>query len=164
MRNMVQKVNPGMLFCLLQAADLPDAKQALAFVCGFQVMGELEPSGWWSHEEKPASLNLNEANNDRWHDSLERTIKSELLRVNSKEANEATWLRTREELEAGLVHGPFEREQLDKAFGKGSWRAMRRFGIFQNGKWRCCDNAKSLYNPISLITSLIIRSDLIPGL
>eukprot|EP00965_Chrysotila_dentata_P031022 1032921-Pleurochrysis_carterae.AAC.1 len=36
---------------------------------------------------------------------------------------------------------------MDAQFGKGKWRAMRRFGVQQNGKIRPCDNAKaSLHN------------------
>eukprot|EP00965_Chrysotila_dentata_P157006 5187174-Pleurochrysis_carterae.AAC.2 len=32
---------------------------------------------------------------------------------------------------------------MDARFGKGKWRAMRRFGVHQNRKIRPCDNAKA---------------------
>ena len=36
---------------------------------------------------------------------------------------------------------------MDAAYGEGYWRAMRRFGILQNGKIRACDNARrALHN------------------
>ena len=41
------------------------------------------------------------------------------------------------------MHGPFSRAQLDECYGPSQWRAMRRFGVLQKGKLRCCDNART---------------------
>eukprot|EP00965_Chrysotila_dentata_P099369 3285062-Pleurochrysis_carterae.AAC.1 len=38
---------------------------------------------------------------------------------------------------------------MDARFGKGRWRAMRRFGGQQNGKIRPCDNAQPKHRCIT---------------
>jgi hypothetical protein len=50
------------------------------------------------------------------------------------------WAATVKEKEKGLVQGPFSAAQLDARFGVGKWRAIRRFGVWQKGKCRACDN------------------------
>ena len=45
------------------------------------------------------------------------------------------------------MRGPFTRGDLDDAYGKGNWREMIRFGVWQKGKLRGCDNGRgSLHN------------------
>eukprot|EP00965_Chrysotila_dentata_P036582 1217668-Pleurochrysis_carterae.AAC.2 len=58
------------------------------------------------------------------------------------------WDKTQLEVEKGLAFPIGSASDMDAGFGKGKWRAMRRFGVHQKGKIRPCDNfAKaSLHN------------------
>eukprot|EP00965_Chrysotila_dentata_P116115 3838485-Pleurochrysis_carterae.AAC.1 len=57
------------------------------------------------------------------------------------------WAKTKSEVEEGLAFPIGSASDMDARFGKGKWRAIRRFGVHQNGKIRPCDNAKaSLHN------------------
>ena len=51
--------------------------------------------------------------------------------------------KSRAEVAKGLSAGPFSRAQLDRAYGRGRWRPMLRFGVWQKGKLRPCDDARS---------------------
>ena len=56
---------------------------------------------------------------------------------------------TAKELGAGVVRGPFSARQLNARFGRGQWRAQRRFGVHQgyeadgSAKIRAIDNSAS---------------------
>jgi len=64
-----------------------------------------------------------------------------VLRYETSVASErdAVWRKTQEEVTKGLMHGPFTREEMDAAYGRGRWRPMQRFGVWQRGKLRACD-------------------------
>ena len=53
------------------------------------------------------------------------------------------WRKTKEEIASGLVSVPRSKGQLDRKYGRGKWRPLRRSAIKQKGKWRCIDNAKA---------------------
>eukprot|EP00965_Chrysotila_dentata_P038280 1272226-Pleurochrysis_carterae.AAC.1 len=60
------------------------------------------------------------------------------------------WDKTQSEVKKGLAFPNGSASDMDARFGKGKWRAMRRFGLHQNGKIRPCDNAKaSLHNALT---------------
>merc|ERR1712224_621834 len=42
----------------------------------------------------------------------------------------------------GLTAGPFTAAELDGAYGHDNWRCSLRFGVWQRGKIRACDDAK----------------------
>ena len=50
---------------------------------------------------------------------------------------------TMEQSQRGLLSGPMTKDMMDKKFGKGCWRGIRRRGITQNGKVRNIDNART---------------------
>ena len=52
----------------------------------------------------------------------------------------AVWGKTLEEEKLGFICRSSERD-LNSKYGHGGWRCMNRFGVWQDGKWRCCDNA-----------------------
>ena len=73
------------------------------------------------------------------------------MRLRARRADPASvatvWDKTIEELDKGMCDGPWEKADMDAMFGASQWRAIRRFGIVQNGKTRACDDAKeSLHN------------------
>ena len=60
---------------------------------------------------------------------------------------QSVWGASLKELDKGLIDGPWSSSDLDAMFGSGAWRAMERFGVWQRGKCRACDNAaKSRHN------------------
>ena len=143
-RGMVQPVSPSLIAALAEAVGAPDVEQALGFVCGFECVGDIPPSGWWPaapDDERPR-VDISDLDHAAWHDSMEATIAAEARRADRAADVQAVWDRTCSERDAGLVHGPFARSEMDAAYGEGFWRAMRRFGILQNGKVRACDNAR----------------------
>eukprot|EP00962_Isochrysis_galbana_P002289 scaffold599_cov130-Isochrysis_galbana.AAC.10 len=68
------------------------------------------------------------------------TIAKCTKRFSAREDASSVWAATMKEREKGLVHGPFSAVDLDARFGEGQWRAIRRFGVWQKGKCRACDN------------------------
>jgi len=62
---------------------------------------------------------------------------------------EIIWEKSLKDQDAGHLEGWFTREDLDKRWGRGSWRPIVRFVVWQEGsqKWRQIDDAKqSLHN------------------
>ena len=48
------------------------------------------------------------------------------------------WSQTKEEIDSGLLEGPFSIQELTKMFGE-QWSGARRFGIQQGEKVRAMD-------------------------
>ena len=48
-----------------------------------------------------------------------------------------------DQLDRNLLADAFTKDNIDNNFGKGRWRGIRRRGIWQNGKIRGIDNARS---------------------
>ena len=143
-RQMPQQCNVPLLYCLAEAAGCPDSSAlAAGMACGFDAVGDIAPSGWWDTEVTPASHELDELDHAAAANALERDIRRSAAcpRKCAEAANVRA--KTVEEVDAGLMRGPFTREQIDTAYGPGRWRAMHRFGVHQGGKVRPCDNAKS---------------------
>jgi hypothetical protein len=69
----------------------------------------------------------------------------------------AVWVATIKERDRGLVFGPFPASEMDARFGPGQWRAIRRFGVWQKGKCRACDNcAESGHNEATVMKESLI--------
>jgi hypothetical protein len=140
---MVQRPNVALLCVLERVVRSPDSELAADMAVGMPVVGDIPPSGWWEVDVKLAAEDITMMDHAEWHDSIERQARSEAARPEKSGDLAAVWDRTMDEVEEGLMHGPFSRAQIDAAYGAGQWRAMRRFGVLQNGKVRGCDNARS---------------------
>ena len=149
---MVQRPNIALLSVLEQLVRSPDPELPADMAAGMPVVGDIPPSGWWEVDVKLASEDIDTMNHESWHDSIERQARSEASRPDKAGDLAAVWERTLDEVEEGLMHGPFTRAQIDTAYGAGQWRAMRRFGVLQNGKVRGCDNARSSQTNASTTT------------
>ena len=55
------------------------------------------------------------------------------------------WDKSNAEKELGILLGFWTKGEVDAFFGRGNWRCMQRFAIFQDnhGAWRCIDNGKA---------------------
>ena len=58
----------------------------------------------------------------------------------------AIWEKTLEEQSKGLISGWLSDGDLDAKFGYNRWRALMRFALWQNTKWRMIDDASDGHN------------------
>ena len=89
-------------------------------------MGDIPTSGWWPVDPAPvaAKFGIDAMPHDAWHVCLEAALRAEGLDPVKREQARAVWERTQEELEKELCHGPFTKDELDIAYGRGKWRAI----------------------------------------
>ena len=145
-RRMPLPIHTALVQALTEAADLPDSRLALDLACGMHCVGDIPASGWWREELTPASTDIGSLDHDEWHDRMEATIAAEAADPEKRGDLQTVLERTREEVAKRNMNGPFTRDQMDTAYGKGEWRAMRRFGVRQNGKVRPCDNGRTSWH------------------
>ena len=142
-RRMVQPLHVALIAAVLLATGAPDSELALDLACGLKNVGDVPASGWWTPSEAPATADIASLDHDAWHRKLEATVRWQAAKPESAAEQLLLYEKTSSEVARGLMHGPFSRTQLDACYGKGGWRAMRRFGVLQKDKMRCCDNART---------------------
>ena len=124
----------------------PDKRLPLLYTIGFNVVFDIEDSGVFRSAETPASITRDEfmAGNTRMNAKTERILRSSATKSDPDEVarRKACWERTKEEIAQGLVSKPKSRAQIDRKYGRGRWRALKRSAIWQKRKWRCIDNGK----------------------
>lgn len=132
------------MYACLEAVGAPDTIElVLGFITGFACVGDIPDSGWWRPEEKPATWDFSETDHDDWVNDLERECSREWKGGRTREDCAHVHSRTQEEVIADLMQGPFTRAEMDAAYGRGRWRPLRRFGVWQKGKCRGCDNGRT---------------------
>ena len=144
-RRMPTRPDPALLHAASMAVDSLDTELAVDCVVGLAAVGDIPASGWWPRRtdgDDDDFTPIESLDHDAWHTELERRMESKALRPDERERMAAVLEKTREEVAAGMMHGPFSRATLDEAFTHG-WRAMERFGVLQHDKLRPCDNAKT---------------------
>ena len=143
-----QRAHPALWAAVCSAFEM-DPTLAIDAVLGVRPVGDVPSSGMFAQvEDDGAYASLDELDHDRWNTYLESDIRSRSLsgRVDARDVD-AVFAACEKEVAAGHMHGYFSKEELDARFGVGAWRAIRRFGVWQNGKCRACDNcAESLHN------------------
>ena len=146
-KGMVQRMDVALVHVLSTVAGSPDTDLPVMLAVGMEAVGDVPDSGWWPLDEKPALVGLDELDHAEWHRRMEANIRREAGQPWRAADVAAVWEKTIGECARGLMHGPFTRAQLDECYGEGAWRAMQRFGVWQKGKLRACDNARtSLHN------------------
>ena len=162
-QQMPQQCDVPLLYCLAVAAGCPDSSAlAVGMACGFEAVNDIEPSGWWDIDVTPASRDIDDLDHGAWVLQLESDVRASAADERKRAEAAAVRTKTLEEVEAGLMRGPFTRGQIDAAYGRGRWRPMHRFGVHQGGKIRPCDNARSsLHNECTTTfeTILLDRPD-----
>ena len=145
---------PFMAACVA-AIGWPDVQCVRRWFMGHAVVGDIPDTGLFrpkftDYEELPSDI-LNPESNRRWNSELSRSIAAGAARA-QHDPQLNTELRgvqtaTDKELRAGVVRGPFTAGDLNARFGKGVWRAQRRFGVVQgvesdgSPKIRAIDNS-----------------------
>ena len=143
-RLIADEFNVAWTVVALEAIQWPDDELALRYITGFPVAFDIPDSGVFREIDAPAQTS--EAEFMATNIQMNRSIKQSLSKPPSGEEEEERakmcWKRTEEEIEAGLVFGPISGAQLDRKYGRGKWRAIKRSAIIQGEKVRCIDDAK----------------------
>ena len=98
---------------------------------------------------------------DAWNQYLvdsigQRAAAAEAVQGDSWDDLQSVFGSTVREMDEGLMDGFWSKAQLDELYGQGRWRAMRRFGVWQKGKCRACDNAaESRHNDATFMAESI---------
>ena len=135
---MPQRIDIALLHVLSQAAGCPDSDLAVGFAIGFPAIGDVPPSGWWA-PETPDDQRGHAMPNVPWQNVAEQKAVADA----ASEEHAEVWSRTMREVKRNLIRGPFTRDDMDAAYGRGRYRPMVRFGVLQKGKVRPCDNARA---------------------
>ena len=106
----------------------------------FKVAGILEPSNIYplanSEAERSLTRLLEKEQADTWNTKLNNDNRC-------FDYDTDVWDTAQDQLERNLLSEALTKEQIDNIFGKGRRRGIRRRGIWQNGKFRGVDGARS---------------------
>ena len=143
-RLIADEFNVAWTVVALEAIQWPDDELALRYIIGFPVVFDIPDSGVFREIVEPALISETEfmATNVEMNRSIKQSLSKTPAGEEEKERTAMCWKRTKEEIEAGLVFGPMSGAQLDRKYGRGKWRAMKRSAIVQGDKVRCIDDAK----------------------
>ena len=143
-RLIADEFNVAWTVVALEAIQWPDDELALRYIIGFPVVFDIPDSGVFREIVEPALISEAEfmATNVEMNRSIKQSLSKTPAGEEEKERAAMCWKRTKEEIEAGLVFGPMSGAQLDRKYGRGKWRAMKRSAIVQGDKVRCIDDAK----------------------
>lgn len=151
--------HPALMAALIDAMDWPD-KDFAYHQClnGFPITGVATPTGIW-RDKCPNKMKNDfskfKRNTFSTKENKETSIRiqRELISDHKKaqaskdpkamEAIQATWRASMKEVHVKKsAEGPFTMKQMEKCFGVGKFRPIKRFSVFQGGvKFRPVDNA-----------------------
>jgi hypothetical protein len=134
----------------IKAAGLPDAMFPAHLCSGFPCVGDYPDSGWFRLCERPATATYDGFCHPNHNSQVESNLmKAALDPQRCHELQKVTEKTRKEVFEQKCARGLFTSAQIDVKLGKGTWRALQRFGVTQGlerdgtPKVRPCDNAKS---------------------
>ena len=131
---------------VIDAMMWPDIDLPLRYVKGFDVVFDVPDSGVFRQEFDPAEISKKTfmEGNTKMVAQISDEIKRSATEgdAQAREGRKQCWIRTKEEIEEGLVFGPYSRARMDKKYKRGRWRCLGRSAILQKGKFRCIDNGK----------------------
>lgn len=155
------------LACISEAFG-GDSRIAADATLGVAVVGRVPASGAFSpilpEDRHVPTKRWEELDHSAWNKELALSTARRAAELRSLPADDparedasSVWSATMKEREKGLVHGPFSAADLDARFGGGLWRAIRRFGVWQKGKCRACDNcAESGHNDATILEEALV--------
>ena len=129
---------------VIDAMGWKDTDLPLRYLIGFPVVFDIPDSGVFKADWQPASIPPEEfaASNTRMVAQIVSEIEKSAAQPQNAERRKQCWKKTKAEIKAGLVFGPYKRGRMDRRYGRGKWRCMGRNAIEQKDQWRCIDNAK----------------------
>lgn len=150
--SLLPPVHLAMSGAMADAIGWPHTTLLQSLVEGFAVVGDIPDTGLFRPVNRPATHPLSTfspASNLAFNAKLISEIRAAAQRLSpdDRRTAEAVAKATAKERCSDLIRGPFTSRDLDKVFGRGVWRAMRRFGVEQghgdSWKVRPIDNFKS---------------------
>ena len=137
-------VNPAFSAAVIAALNDKDHDMPLRQLMGAPVVGDLPPTYSWDPRFKPRSLGMDfdDLPHADWNRWLHQDISERARSTQGATDAEAVWAKTKQEIDKGLCDGPFEFKDVEAMYGPQGFRACRRFGVWQNGEIRVCDNEK----------------------
>lgn len=161
------RLHSAWLACIARAFNL-DARIGVDAVLGFTPVGRVPASGAFPpltpevrgraapSAQRFAQFEFDELDHAAWNAELERSVRDgggrQVQSEQKQEGMQAVWDATLKEVNKGTMSGPFAARDLDRAYGAGQWRAIRRFPIWQKEKCRPCDDcAESGHNAASFM-------------
>lgn len=143
---------------MLDDAGIEDTKLFDDVCNGFRLIGDIEPSGQFSRQWRPAIVGREQLRQTAlW--SQKAVLSSCRMVGDDPEIAEAVWAETLEQASSDKrwVVGPFSAEQISGRLGH-DWIPARRFGVRQNGKIRSVDDYSQFL--INAATSVHEKIDL----
>ena len=142
--------------CCMEACGLPDSQLVSDLVCGAPAVGSCPDSGRFKADWQPAAVCMDDLDHAGWHSAIERQLRESGGDPARSEEHAALWARTQKEVTDGWATPIGDLSAAETFFGgPQSFRAMVRFGVWQCGRLRPCDNGRSsLHN---LATELFER-------
>ena len=129
---------PFMAACVA-AIGWPDVCCVRRWFLGHAVVGDIPDTGLFrpkftDFEVSPSEVFTSQSNRE-WNSELARSLASGGRRAEHdpelRAQLEGVERATAKELGAEVIRGPFTPGELNTRFGKGAWRAQRRFGVHQ---------------------------------
>eukprot|EP00962_Isochrysis_galbana_P061844 scaffold46202_cov225-Isochrysis_galbana.AAC.1 len=145
-----------------------DSRIAADATLGVAVVGRVPASGAFSPippaDEQVPECPWNELDHAAWNERLAASTARRAAELSglppddpAREDAASVWAATMKESDKGLIQGPFSSIDMDARFGPGMWRAIRRFGVWQKGKCRACDNcAESGHNDATIMEESLV--------
>lgn len=131
---------------MLNDAGVCDEKLYKDMTEGFKLVGDINPSGQFNSQWKPAMLSSDQlAQTAKW---AQRAVVASCKRVlEDKEVAESVWNESVEQagVDKQWLRGPFTASEVSNRVGP-NWIPARRFGVRQGGKIRPVDDSQYLIN------------------
>ena len=130
--------SPAFMAFLTSLLRWPDRDQALHFLQGYPIVGDIEPCGVFRSVNAKDSLSVED-----WLGEAANIAVQKIMRSKPPRFHEEIYELTTQEQGKGFCSHFLTKEDLDHTFGIGGWRPLERFLIVQPcGKQRIIDNAR----------------------
>ena len=130
-------MNVAFVVFLIHLLNWPDWSLGDQFTKGFSIVGDVPRSNIFRSVRPKAEMSeeqlLQEA--DAWNSSLEAD-------VSPSNMDDAILEASRKEQRSGILGRFGSKKDMDRRFGVGRWRGIRRRAVDQHGKIRAIDNCK----------------------
>ena len=135
-----------------RAAGLPDVWLPAQRLLGFPTVGPYADSGMFRAKPRAAWQSMRDLDSPAHNTRQRDTIASQWRAADEgrRSALKVVCQKTYEEVEKGLMFGPYLPDDLDTLFGAGNWHSLNRFGVEQGVEpdgvtptVRPCDNGRS---------------------
>ena len=133
------------------AVGWPDVDLVSMIREGATITGVVPHAGIYRHADVQAAVSM-----DDFHASNEDWVNEVCVRPPPcHEQVEVILKKPQEEVDLGLMRGFWSRDQMDGRWGRGQWRCLVRFAVWQAGaaKYRVIDNGRTASHNMTLSTS-----------